>query len=354
MREYTFFALLFFAMEVNAQSLIDKDIERIATGALAEEISYCTEDAVRYAGVVVQETKSGNIVANVSLLYKDGEFVKNPVGNTTSVPTGLGRSVLYLAMMPEANPYMQVDTKDGLYIDSEGYSIEDHNHRHGGYGVLDLKRAFDCNSDIGILKCAEAIFEKDMHKYAEAINKTGIFFGAKAATGYEATWHSRDILGFTSPMSLLQQVCWINAVAGGKFVIRLDEKDSSEPYDEILNHEGLDSLRSAMRECVTRGIARRMRSEYTSVAAITNKSPKDVEGNKGLFAAGFFPYEAPEYSFAVYIIQDSKKGYATPSYVAHKIIDWMTFNKLKNPPYLSFDDRPTSMYKESWVHPAER
>ena len=341
-------------MGANAQSLIDKDIERIASGALAEGISHCPENAIRYAGVVVQEIKTGNIVANVSLFYKNGEFIKNPIGNTVSVPTGLGRSVLYLAMMPEANPYMVVDTKEGLYIDSEGYSIEDHNHRRGGYGVVDMKRAFDYNSNIGMLKCAEIFFDKNIQRYAEAINKTDIFFGAKATTGYGTTWHSRDILGFTSAMSLLQQVCWINAVAGGKFVIRLDEKDSNEPYDEILNHDGLDSLRSAMRECVTEGIGIRMRSEHISVAAITNTSPKDAEGYKGLFAAGFFPYEKPEYSFGVYIQKNGEKGYANPSSVARKIIDWMTFNKLKVSPYLSFDDSPTYMHEDGWLHPADR
>lgn len=353
MKQSIVYALMLFGMGTNAQSLIDKDIQRIASGALAEEISHCPEEAVRYAGVVIMEVATGNVVANVSLFYKDGEFVKNPIGNTVSVPTGLGRSALYLAMMPEADPYMLlVDTKDGLYVDSDGYSIVDHNHRYGGYGVLDMKRAFDYNSDIGLLKCAEIIFEKDMHKFAEAINKTGIFFGAKATAGYDATWHSRDILGFTSPMSLLQQVCWINAVAGGKFVIRLEEKDSDIPYDEVLNHEGLDSLRSAMKECVTEGLGIRMRSENISVAAITNASPKDVTGYKGLFAAGFFPYEAPEFSFAVYIQKDWEKGYANSSNVARKIIDWMVYNKLKNPPVLSEED--IWGHREGYIHPAAR
>ena len=234
MKQYFLIALMLFRTGANAQSLIDKDIQRITSGALAEEISYCPENAVRYAGAVVMEVSTGNVVANVSFIYKDGEIVKNSAGNTVSVPTGLGRSVLYLAMMPKANPYMLVDTKDGLYVDSEGYSIEDHNHHRGGYGMLDMKRSFDYNSNIGMLKCAERKFKKDIKMFAEAINMTGILFGSKATTGYGATWHSRDILGFTSPMSLLQQVCWINAVAGGKFVFR--HKSRADQFRQYIRH----------------------------------------------------------------------------------------------------------------------
>ena len=348
--------LLFLYTGMQAQSLIDKDIQRIASGALAEEISHCPEEAIRYAGVVVQEISTGNIVANVSLSYQDGQFIMTPNANAESFPTGLGRSVLYLAMMPEGDPFMIVDTKEGVYVDEEGTTIEDHNARRGGYGLLDLKRAYTNNSDIGILLCAEKIFNKDMKKYAQAINKTGALFGARAAEDYEGIWKSREILGYTSPMSLLQMVCWCNAVAGGKFVIRMDENDSQEPYDKIENIQGLDSLRSAMRETVTEGLGIRMRSELVSVAAMTNSSPQDVEGYKGLFAAGYFPYEKPEigYTVGVYIMKYWEKGYASPSTVVRKIIDWTACNKLKEPPYLSFEESHAIRHKEGYIHPAER
>ena len=354
-----FFILLLLSLftGMRAQSLIDEDLQRIASGALAEGICHCPEDAVRYAGVVVTEVSSGNVVANVSLLYKNGEFVNNPNGNKVPVPTGLGRSVLYLAMMPEANPYMVVDTQEGLYVDSAGYTIEDHNHRYGGYGVLDMKRAFDYNSNIGILKCAEIVFGKDMHRYAEAINKTGVSFGAKVPIDYTGTWNSHDILGYTRNMTLLQQVCWLNAVAGGKYVIRMDNNDPDEPYDEILNHQGLDSLRSVMRETVTGGMGLKMNSEEVPVAGITNTSPKDSEGFKGLFAAGFFPYDyekLPEYTIGVYIQKHWKNGFANPSYVARKIINWMVYNKLSESPYFSYSECESTQEKNGRLHPAER
>ena len=99
MKKIVILALLLVGMGANAQLLIDNDIERIACGALAQEISYSSEDAIRYAGVVVMEVATGNVVANVSLCYKNGEFLKDPNRNMEYVPLGLGRSVLYLSMV---------------------------------------------------------------------------------------------------------------------------------------------------------------------------------------------------------------------------------------------------------------
>ena len=184
MKQVILSSLLFLCIGANAQSIIDKDLERIASGALAESISYCPENSFRYAGVVVMEVATGNVVADVSLFYKDGEFIKNPYGNVQPVPSGLGLSVLYLATMPQADPSMVIDTGDGMYIDSYGYTITDHNHKRGGYGMMDLKHSYIRNSDIGMLKAAETVFGRDMKKLSEAMKGTAISMGGRVTTGY--------------------------------------------------------------------------------------------------------------------------------------------------------------------------
>lgn len=263
MKQFFLIALMLFGMGTRAQSLADKELERIVCGKLAEEISTLPEEALRYAGVAVMEVATGNLVADVSLFYKDGDFIRNPHGNTQYVPSGL-------------------------------------------------------------------------------------------LTGYGTSWQSHDILGHSALMSLLQQVCWCNAVAGGKFIIRKDVQDDVLPFDSISNKEGLDSLRSAMRECVTDGLGRRMNSEFVSVAAMTNVSKKDADGYKGQFAAAFFPYEKPEYTIGVYIWRNWGKGYANPSDVARHIIDWIACNRLSLPPYLSLTEPQNIKHRDGWVHPAAR
>ena len=350
-------SLLFLQIGMNAQSLIDEELQRIVAGALAEEISHCPE--VRYAGVVVQQVSTGNVVADISLNYRDGEFKRNPLGNAQFVPNGLGRSVLYLcvAMMSEFNPYKIVfDTFDGAYVDADGDTIKDHNYHRGGYGLLQVKRGFAVNSDVCLLRCAEKVFKKNMKTFAKALNKSGILFGGRVSEDLDKRWNSREILG-SSPMSLLQMACWCNAVAGGKLLIRMNENDSTIPYDSISSSkEALDSLRSAMRECVTNGLARKLNSEYFSVAGITNVSPKGVDGFKGQFAACYLPYEEsePKYTIACYIWR-ADRGYCNPSIVLRKIIDWIAFNRLNTHPYFSgFSDSQVIKHSIGWVHPGAR
>ncbi len=323
--------LLFFIIPfigLNAQSLTDRELEKVSSGVMAGEIGCCLE-YTRYAGIVIMEVATGKVVTNVSLYYHDGEFLKNPQGNTQCVPSGLGRSVLYLALMPETPPSMVQDVGDGLYVDSSGCVIEDYNHSHGGYGLIDLKSAYTHNSDVALLKTAEAIWGKDIERYREAINKAGIHMRGKVDFGFGAEWRSCDILGYTTYMSLLDQVCWINAVASKQSVTG-----------------GIDSLRSSMRACVTEGMGHKMNSEFVSVAAMTNRHV-DAEGYKGHFAAAYFPYEKPEYTIGVYIWS---KGNAHPSNVARSLIDWMACNRLSPHPSVSDGIK----HGVGWIHPAAR
>ena len=354
MKPIIIISLLLIGIETNAQSLIDKEIDSIASEALTEGVYYCQEDALLYAGVLVMEVATGNVVADVSLFYKDGEFIKNPYGNMQPVPSGLGLSVLYLAMMPQADPSMVIDTGDGMYIDSYGYTITDHNHKRGGYGMMDLKHSYIRNSDIGMLKAAETVFGRDMKKLSEAMKGTAISMGGRVTTGYGVNWQSYDVLGYSTSMSLLQQVCWINAVAGGKLLVRTDEKDTTTPYDTINHSEALDSLRSAMRETVTNGMGRIMNSEYVSVAGMKIVSQENADGYRGQFAAAYFPYEKPEYTIGVYILRKGNKGSANPSYVAKNIIDWMAFNKLTTNPFMISTNDLDVTHGSDWLHPAAR
>ena len=78
-RTLFFLILIFLCTGTRAQSLADKELECIVSGELTEKISHGPEDTIHYY-VVVMEVATGNVVA--SLFYKDGEFIRNPLGNT--------------------------------------------------------------------------------------------------------------------------------------------------------------------------------------------------------------------------------------------------------------------------------
>lgn len=316
---YKYFLLLtltFLPFEGGAQSLIDTCLQRYALGVLAEQIGQLTD--VKYAGLVVQESSTGNVIANVSLLLRQGEFVKGP-SNSTPFPTPLGRAVLYMCIN---NPNIVVDGTGGVYKDSEGQVIKDHNAAHGGYGELDLLHGFIYNSDVCSLKASERVFDKDAKKLAVEINRTGILFGARASEKY-GRWSSYDILGFSnSSMSLIQSAAWLTAVAGGRLVIRLTASDSGEPYDTIFNQRGRLSLLAAMRLHVTEGLGRSLNSDEVSVAGLTNVSPPTAEGYRSYFAAAIVPYcEKPIYTICIQIL--SRKGSARPATAVKKICEYL-------------------------------
>ena len=268
---------------VNAQTLVDPKLEQYARQALVDGIKDYGDD-VNQAGVVIMEVNTGNVVANVSLGQFRGKVKDIPDGNSEAVPPGISRAVLYLSMIDILGPNFVVETGNGLYIDSiSGCSITDISYKHGGFGTLTLKKAFDL-SDVGIIKAAEIAFNRNMGKYGTALKKTGIFFESydeKDSIQDEESWDywpSCEIIGYRrSPFSLYQQTAWINMVANqGKLVMRFNESDPTAPICEVKNKAGIDSLGSAMFETVEYGTGIKMKSKYIRVAGLVNVSPADA------------------------------------------------------------------------------
>ena len=316
---------------VNAQTLVDPKLEQYARQALVDGIKDYGDD-VNQAGVVIMEVNTGNVVANVSLGQFRGKVKDIPDGNSEAVPPGISRAVLYLSMIDILGPNFVVETGNGLYIDSiSGCSITDISYKHGGFGALTLKKAFDL-SDVGIYKAVETAFKRNIGQYGAAMRKTGIFFENydDETDTYQDTdswgyWSPCDIIGYRSPFSLYQQTAWVNMVANqGKLLMRFNENDSTAPICEVKNKAGLDSLASAMFDTVEYGTGLKMKSSYIRVAGIVNVSPPDVINCRGCFAAAFFPYEKPRYTIGVFVNKhDKPAGRIIASKIAGNIIEYM-------------------------------
>lgn len=325
-----FFLLLGFGVE--AQTLVDSKLEQFARQALVDGIKDYGDD-VNQAGVVIMEVNTGNVVANVSIGQFRGKVKDIPDGNSEAVPPGISRAVLYLSMIDILGPNFVIETGNGLYIDSiSGCSITDISYKHGGFGTLTLKKAFDL-SDVGIIKAAEIAFNRNMGRYGAALKKTGILFenfdddndSFQEDDSWDY-WPSCEIIGYRrSPFSLYQQTAWINMVANqGKLMMRFNENDPTAPICEVKNKAGIDSLASAMFETVEYGTGSKMKSKYIRVAGLVNVSPADATNCRGCFAAAFFPYDNPKYTIGLFVNKhDSPSGRNIASKIAGRIIDFM-------------------------------
>lgn len=317
-----------------AQTIVDSTMNCLCKKMLVEGTSSISD--INYMGAIVMESNTGNILANVSVGYDNMEIVDVPDGNCSPVHAGIGRAVLYLSMMDKLTPSFIVDATGGIYTDSiSGCVITDLNYKSGGYGRLFLKTALD-RSDIGMIKAAEVAFLRDMGLYGAALRKTGVFFSDEVydtddASDSDQPWSPRDILGYTTYMSLIEQTAWVNAVAnGGHLVVRENENDSLTPICQINNKVGLDSLKSAMLDIVEEGLGLKMKSNHTEVAGIANVSQADVEGNRGCLAIAFFPYSNPQYTVGVYVNKHGvPAGRIIPTRIVGNIINFMAEHYLK-------------------------
>lgn len=361
MRQVFVFSFLLFGFGVNAQTLIDSNLEQYSRQALIDGIKDYGDD-VNEAGVVIMEVNSGNVITNVSIGHNK-EKVKNiPYGNSESIPSGISRAVLYLSIMGTLDSNYVVETGNGIYTDSiMGCTITDMTYGRGGFGSLTLKKAFDL-SDVGIIKAVEVAFNKNMARYSRAIRKTGIFFSDLSKIEDDSSsdccqpWSPCGIMGYSSPYSLLQQAAWINMVAnGGGLLLRFTENDSVTPICRVKDKAGLDSLAAAMLESVEYGTGKMMKSKNTRVAGLVNVSPPDALNCRACFAAAFWPYEAPQYTIAVFVNKhDLPAGRIIPSRIAGQIIEYMADKYLYLPQKGHDNIMPFRIYKDGEYHPADK
>lgn len=344
---------LFLHMGIQAQSLIDNELERVTKQVVCDMIEEDIAPDIDYVGVVILD-ETGAVKCNVSLKYDSITKFKDDLGgNGRYYYTGLGRSLLYMCLVPKyKSAFDVVDTGNGIYNDSiSGGVVLDSSWKRGGFLAIDLKRAQD-RSDVAMIKAAEACFNRSMARLGREMQRTGAFLGASVCENEQAFWDNQQVIGYTTRMSLLQQTAWVNALYTGKIQMRFDETDSMEPIDVISNKLGCDSLRSAMEEAVTEGLCRWMNSDLVRVAGMSNVSPPDVLNNYGCFAACILPADNPAYSIGVYVNKQNRPaGRALPSQIARELIDWIAKNYLHRQ---AETNTSSDFPKRRGRHPAEK
>ena len=81
--------MVFATLGMNAQSLLDLRLEGVVKEFLTEGTVNFSGDA-DYAGMVIVESATGNVIADVAIAYENGCAVGKPMGNNDYVFTGLG------------------------------------------------------------------------------------------------------------------------------------------------------------------------------------------------------------------------------------------------------------------------
>jgi penicillin-binding protein 2 len=103
----------------------------------------------------------------------------------------------------------------------------------------------------------------------------------------------------------------------------LEDKDMEAKVSKIdLDKEQLKVIYEGMRMTVTEGTAGPLNVPYVKVAAKTGTAQIGVLKNRvNSWVVGYFPYENPKYSFAIFL-EDGGQSY-NAAYLARELVDWM-------------------------------
>ena len=303
---------------------------------------------------IVMEVQTGEILA-MSGLERNFEGKFQPCKNF-AYQQELGSlmktaSLLTLFEMGIDSSYV-VHTGEGIWGVDENWLMRDHNWRRGGYGDLNLARALEVSSNIGIsmpiwkfYKGHESDFFDDLNKMSfgqpDFIN--GIE-GLKPTTydsPKDSDWVNKFIIwsaiGYNRKIAPIQMLTFYNAIANdGKMVkptLKTGEIEILNP--QIASKDNIKKMQVILEHVVSQGLGRKAGTPILRVAGKTGTSQineYDYYNEVGtplveyqLAFCGYFPADKPKYSMIVSInkLGLPASGGGMAGVVFHDIMNWI-------------------------------
>ncbi len=273
-----------------------------------------------------------------------------------------------------------VHTGVGVWGLDDNWVLRDHNWRRGGYGDMNLARALEVSSNIGIgvpvwesYKGHEQDFFDDLNKMSfgqpDFIN--GIE-GLKPTTydsPKDSDWVNKFIIwsaiGYNRKIAPIQMLTFYNAIANdGKMVkptLKTGEIEIINP--QIASKDNIKKMQVILDHVVSQGLGRKAGSPIIRVAGKTGTSQVneyDYYNEVGtplveyqLAFCGYFPADKPKYSMIVSInkLGLPASGGGMAGVVFHDIMNWIITHDLL--PLLIIDDETndTIQITESTIKP---
>lgn len=303
---------------------------------------------------IVMEVQTGEILA-MSGLERNFEGKFQPCKNF-AYQQELGSlmktaSLLTLFEMGIDSSYV-VHTGEGIWGVDENWLMRDHNWRRGGYGDLNLARALEVSSNIGIsmpiwkfYKGHESDFFDDLNKMSfgqpDFIN--GIE-GLKPTTydsPKDSDWVNKFIIwsaiGYNRKIAPIQMLTFYNAIANdGKMVkptLKTGEIEILNP--QIASKDNIKKMQVILEHVVSQGLGRKAGTPILRVAGKTGTSQVneyDYYNEVGtplveyqLAFCGYFPADKPKYSMIVSMnkLGLPASGGGMAGVVFHDIMNWI-------------------------------
>ena len=325
---------------------------------------------------ILMEVKTGDIKAIVNMQRAaDGEYYEM-VNNAISYRCEPG-SVFKVASFLVALDDGVVDTSFTIptgcgVMEMHGRTMKDHNWRKSGYGTINVARALEVSSNIGVSYVIDKFYGSNPTKYVQGLYRVGIHEDLKlpilgyhppyirmpdTKTTNRAKYWSKTTLpwmsiGYETQIAPINTVAFYNAIANDgkmmqpRFVKQLMKNGEVikefEPVvlkERIARPQAIKTMQTILEHVVSQGLGRKAGSRSFKVAGKTGTAQvADQHGSYHsgitrywLSFCGYFPADNPRYTCIVCIKKSGlpASGGGMSGVVFHRIAEGVMAKNLK-------------------------
>ena len=320
---------------------IDVGMQDLAEQALLRELQ--ARDHLMGVAILM-EVQTGDVKAIVNMEKSADGVYRERLNNALGYRCEPG-SVFKTASMLVALDDAVVDTNYVIHTGSgvmkmHGANMKDHNWYRGGYGSINVAKALEVSSNIGVSYVIDHFYGQNPTKYVEGLHRVGIGMDLQiplneyrapkirypnTQTTVRGEYWSKTTLpwmsiGYETQIAPINTLAFYNAIANdGKLVqprfvkeIMRDGQvvEQLQPVvlkDQIARPEAVKTMQTILTHVVSQGLGRRAGSKSFSVAGKTGTA--QVSDNvynyhtgkrcHWLSFCGYFPADEPRYSCIV-------------------------------------------------------
>ena len=358
---------------VDVVTTIDVGMQDLAERALVDELKEINGEM----GVaILMEVKTGDVKAIVNMTRGlDGnyyEMVNNAISYRCE-PGSVFKVASFLVALDDGviDTTMTIPTGCGV-MEMHGRPMKDHNWRRGGYGTINVARALEVSSNIGVSYLIDKYYGHNPKKYVEGLYRIGIHEDLKLPlVGYHTPmirmpdtkttdrskyWSKTTLpwmsIGYETQIAPINTVAFYNAIANNgkmmqpRFVKQLMRNGEVirefEPVvlkERIAKPQTIKTMQTILEHVVSQGLGKKAGSKSFKVAGKTGTAQvADQFGSYHsgvtrywLSFAGFFPADNPRYTCIVCLKKSGlpASGGGMSGVVFHHIAEGVMAQSLK-------------------------
>ena len=294
---------------------------------------------------ILMEVKTGDVKAIVNMRRgADGEYHEqfNDAISYRCEPGSVFKVASFLVALDDGvvDTSYVINTGCGV-MKMHGANMKDHNWHHGGYGSINVARALEVSSNIGVSYVIDKYYGHNPRKYVEGLYRVGIGQDLKlpivgylppnirmpdTKTSNRSLYWSKTTLpwmsiGYETQIAPINTLTFYNAIANNgrmmrpRFVKRF-VKDGQVVYEtqpevikeQIAKPRTIKTMQTVLRHVVSQGLGKKAGSHSFQVSGKTGTAQVAKAGGYKsgtveywLSFCGYFPSDDPRYTCIVCI-----------------------------------------------------